>query len=1063
MSLFAAVVFALVPPVQDTEMRLMRYPAINGDTVVFTYASDLWVANRSGGRARRLTSHAGDEIRARISPDGSLVAFTASYDGNPDVYVVPVDGGEPKRLTFDANNDAVINWGPGGKILYVSNSGSFNARQNRLWMIDPKGGMPIRTKIEEASDGSFFADGHRFAYNRFNSHGFNWRRYRGGSQGVISIFDMSSNAYSELPHKNENSWFPMAVGESIYYVSDRNQGTVNLFRYDLESKKDTQLTQFDDEDIKWPSTDGKTIVFEHDGYLNTYDIADGKTTQLNFLVRSDFVTTRPVVRKVDYQITGASLSPSAGRVAVEAHGEIFTVPAKPGDTRNLTRTPGVRERLPSYSPDGKALAYVSDADGEYQIYVQAVGGGDATQLTNLSKGMIQVFTWSPDSKTISFTTTANELYLLDVATKKVTTVFKPTYGGAADFDWSPDSKWIAYTDAAKTGFGRVFLYDVASGKATQVTEGYYDDGNVAFDQSGKYLYFVSSRTFSPQQGKFELSLRVTDTDRIYMIPLSKDLPDPLIPMGEDEDAKKPQTGDGPPAPPTVKIDFAGIADRILVLPMPAGSYQGLEGANEGVFYNSGGSLMKFDVRARSPITIMTGGGRATFNAAHTKFAYFRGGREPLLGIADVRPDVAPGTGRVDLSAVQTTVDPRAEWKQELWDAWRFERDHFYDAGMTGLNWKAIGDHYAKYLPYINHRSDLNYVLGLMLGELGTSHAYVQPAPPDPDQAPLLSAALLGADYEVSGNAIRFKKIYRGSSFEEGRRGPLNEPGVNVADGDYLLEIDGQAVNAQVNPNSLLIGKAGQIVVLTVNGSASMTGARKVRVKPVTSEAAIRYVEWVEANRKKVAELSGGRIGYIHYPNTSQEGQTEFIRGFFGQVDKEALIMDERWNGGGFIQPMVVPTLARTSETIILNRNSPGGGPELAAVDGPKAMLINGYSGSGGDFTPWMFRDLKIGPLIGTRTWGGLVGIQGYYNLMDGGGVSAPSFAFYDQKSGEWVAENKGVSPNIQVDLRPDLVAEGHDPQLEKAVEVLLEELKKAKKPANRPAYPVVPPRKGGGG
>lgn len=1041
---------------QETEMRLMRYPAIHGDTVVFTYASDLWVGKLGGGYARRLTSHAGDEIRPRISPDGTQVAFSASYDGNPDVYVMPIEGGEAKRLTFDPNNDSVINWDKDGRILFTSNSGNFNARQPRLWKVDPKGGLPIRTVLDEVGDGSYFSDGHRFTYNRFTSHAFNWRRYRGGSQGVISLYDFATNTYSELPHKDENSWFPMAVGESIFYVSDRHLNTVNLYRYDLSSKKDTQITQFADEDIKWPSTDGKTIIFEHDGYLSTYDIATGKMNRLDFTVKSDFVSARPEVKRVDGQVSALSLAPNAGRVAIEAHGEIFTVPTKPGDTRNLTRTAGTRERIPSYSPDGKTLAYISDADGEYQIYTVPVAGGTPTQLTHFTSGWLQSMKWSPDSKTISYTTDANELYLLDVATKNSKLVFRASFGSASDYDWSPDSAWIAYVDATKAGFGRIFLYDVATGKATQVSEGYYDDGSVTFDQTGKYLYFVSARTFNAQPSRFELSLNVDNTDRIYMITLSKDLPDPLASVGDD-DSKPP--AESAPASGT-KVDFDGIANRVLVLPLPAGSYRGLTGSSEGLFYSADGSLMRFDLKAKAASTIMAGVPFVSFNASRSKFAYVRPGPQMLVGVADVRPETPIGAGRVDLSGLQTRIDPRAEWKQEFWDAWRFEREHFYDANMTGLNWRAIGDHYAKYLPYINHRSDLNYVFGLLIGELGTSHAYVQPAPPDSDQAPLLSASLLGADYEVVGNSVRFKKIYRGSSFDESRRGPLNAPGVNVADGDYLLEIDGQPVNADVNPNSLLIGKAGQVVVLKVNGTPTLNGARQIRVKPVTSEAGIRYVEWVEANRKKVAELSGGRIGYIHYPNTSQEGQSEFIRGFFGQTDKEALIMDERWNGGGFIQPMVVPTLARTSETIVLNRNSPKGSPELAAVDGPKAMLINGYSGSGGDLTPWMFRDMKVGPLIGTRTWGGLVGIQGYYNLMDGGGITAPSFAFYDQKTGDWVAENKGVAPDIQVDQRPDQVVQGHDPQLEKAVEVLLEQLKTRKKPVERKPYPVVPPARG---
>jgi tricorn protease len=1026
----------------------MRFPTIHGENVVFTYAGDLWVAKRGGGIARRLTSHPGLETRARISEDGKTIAFTGEYDGNQDVYTMPMVGGEPKRLTFEPDTDEVIGWSPDGQVMYTSTFGFFSGKQRSLYLADPDGGVPRRTVVRDISEGDISNDGSTIVYTRGRSHLFNWRRYRGGTQGRVSLYNFRTNAYSELPSGREQSYFPMFVGQSIYYISDKRQGTHNLYRYDQNTKKETQLTKFSDADIRFPSTDGKTIVYERDGYLYAYDIEGGNTQRLNPEIRSDFPVVRPSLRKLGDQVSSISVSPSGVRVAVEARGELFSVPAKTGETRNLTGTDGVRERFPRWSPNGQTIAYVGDATGEKEIYTRPQLGGEATQLTN-AKLPISSIEWSPDGKRLMVLTEANEMYLLDTATKALTKVFKARFG-IGGYDFSGDGRYLAYIDQEANTFGAVHVFDTTTNRSRRITDGRYDDSDVAFDLNGKYLYIVSARTFSPSFGQFEFSLKVDNAQRIYVLPLTNDANNPTVAPGDEEPdpasgatprptPTPPQAGEPKSAAP-ITIEGDDLGSRLIPLPMPAGSYGGLLGVNNGVLYRSGGTLSRFDLTSRESTTIGQGlVGPISFNQARTKMAYLAPGG---LAVADVRPGLQPGQGRVDLSAVEAVIDPRKEWKQIFWEAWRYERDNFYDPQMRGLNWRAIGERYAQYLPYVAHRSDLDYVLGLMLGELGTGHSYVQSGDPGVSVT-RVPVGQLGVDYEVSGEHIRLAKIYRGANFEESRRGPLGEPGLNVKEGDYLLAIDGQPVNRGVNPNSLLTNKVGRTVVLTVNSTPSMEGARKVRVRPIGNEANLRYAEFIEDNRRKVEQLSGGRIGYFHVPDTQFTGATEFIRGFYSQTDKDALLVDERWNNGGLVQPWFVDTLARRVKARVQDRNR-ADWVDAVAVEGPKAMLINGYAGSGGDFFPYMFRQAGLGPLIGTRTWGGLVGITGYSQFVDGGGVSAPEFALYDPNTNEIIAENTGIDPDIEVDNRPDLIAKGRDPQLEAGVAYLMEQLKKVK-------------------
>ena len=1062
MSLFLVTAAALAFSAQNgetTEPRLIRTPAIYGDTVVYSYAGDLWVSKtKSSELARRLTSHPGLEIRPKISPDGKWVAFSGQYDGSTNIYLIPIEGGEPKRLTYDVESDNCLGWTPDGKIAYASTAGNFINRQQRLWLVDPKGGLPIATKINEVAELSYFPDGKAMAYTRMNSYAFNWRHYRGGTQGKISFYNFAENKYTELPSKREQSYFPMVIGRDVYFISDKGTGTLNLFSYNMDRKSEVQITKYTDADVRYPSTDGKTIVFERDGFLYTYDVATKSIEKLSPRIASENLIARPSLRSLGNQISAVSLSPSGVRVAVEARGDIYSVPAKQGDTRNLTHSPASRERFPQWSPDGTTIAYLSDERGQYEVYSRPQAGGLATQLTKNSPYSIDTLEYLPDGKSIGISTTDNKYILLDIATKSLKTVIETRYG-IRDIDFSPDSKWIAYLESGANNHGALYLYEIASGKKTKITEGYFSDTSVAFDLNGKYLYLISSRTFAPTFGNFEFSLKVDNTEKIYLLPLAKGTTNPLL-TGDDEEpesasaspkSKTPTALTGPAADTSVKIDLDGLGDRLIPLPLPSGNYGKVIGANGGVFYVANGALMRFDLTSKEPSSILAPvGGSLSFNPTRTKLAYSVG---PIVGVIDARPGNTAGAGKVDTSAVEATINPRDEWNQMFWEAWRFEKDNFYDASMRGLDWKAVGNHYHEYLKYVNNRWDLSYVLGLMLSELGTSHSYVQGgdfgaiARPTP-------IGHLGVDYEVSADHIRLKKIYKGITYDTGRMGPLAEPGIDAKDGDYLLEIDGQPLTGDSNPDALLIDKVGRGVTLTLNSTPTVVGSRKVRVFPIASEGQLRYIEFVEGNRKKVAELSGGRIGYMHISNTAAEGSTDFVRGFYPQIDKDAVIVDERWNGGGYIQPWFVDTLARKVKAIIQPRNSVDV-PEEAAIEGPKAMLINGYAGSGGDFFPWMFKQAKLGPLIGKRTWGGLVGIGAGAPLLDGGSVTAPAFSIYDRATNEIIAENHGVDPDIDVDNRPDLVADGQDPQLEAAVKYLLDQLKKAPSKKERTTLPTV--------
>ncbi|HET6644534.1 MAG TPA: PDZ domain-containing protein, partial [Fimbriimonadales bacterium] len=808
--------------------------------------------------------------------------------------------------------------------------------------------------------------------------------------------------------------------------------------------------------IKWPSYGSGKIVFERDAQLWTYDIAKGTVDLVPIKVLSDLIEARPYRQELGSYVGDLSVSPSAARLALEARGEIFSVPAKEGLTRNLSETGGARERYPRWSPDGKSILYASDKSGEYEFYTRNADGEGEQRITSGSSTFFEPPTWSPDSKKFIYADSTNSLILVDVASKSRKEIGHWDYTAFADAVWSPDSKYVAYSKSDSAGFGKIYVYSIDEGTETQASTGIFDDRNPVFDPEGKYLYFVSTRDFNPQTGIFELRFNMVDGQRIYGYTLSKDLPSPFAPENDVEKAgDKAAEGDGEKKPSDMHFDFTNLESRIFSVPVDPGSYALLAAAPGKIIYGAGQTVYLFDLNSKKSQPVLEGAAQVAFTPKMDKMAYHSGA---VVGIVPLQPNQQMGAGRVNLADMEAVVDPKAEWKESFWEAWRYERDFFWNPGMDGLDWQAIGDRYAKWLPNVADRSDLDYLLRELLGELGTGHSYVVPAPASGGRP--VNIGLLGADYERTPQGVRIRKVYRGQMWDSATRAPLAEPGMNVMDGDYIIAIDGKKVGSDTNVDELLVGKADKLVAVKINSTPSGAGARTLLVRPIGDEGRLRYVDWVESRRKYVEEKTGGRVAYVYVPSTGPDGVIEFYKMFYPQVDKEALIVDERYNSGGYIPDFFIETLARRP----LVRWSPRGMGDFRspgqAINGPKVMIINHYGGSGGDAFPYFFRKEKLGPLIGTRTWGGLVGIQGTRDLMSGGGVTVPQFAIWDVVNGKskWVVENTGVPPDITVDNTPDEWLTGIDSQLDKAIEVIMDALRKTP-----PAKPTKPPYPGGGG
>jgi tricorn protease len=1091
---------------------LMQKPTLSKTHIAFSYAGDLWLVPREGGEARLLTSGSGTKSDPIFSPDGTMIAFTGDYDGNVDVYVMPSGGGVPRRLTHHPAVDEVMGWTPDSKAVLFRSSRNSYSRFNRLFTVPLDGGLPHELPLPTAEAGSFSADGKHIAYvpvdNNRRLSAIGWKRYRGGKASRVWIANLSDLNLDLVPRETSNDGNPMWVGNKVYFLSDRN-GPFSLYSYDVKTKKVEQALAGNGADIKSASAGPGAIVYEQFGSLNLFDPATGKSKPVAVTVPADLPNVRPHFKKVENEIASATLSPSGARVLFEAHGEVLTAPAEKGDIRNLTNTPGTMERDPAWSPDGKWVAYFSDESGEYQLFLKSPDGLGEPKKISLGAPASFYYspTWSPDSKKLAYTDKRLNLWYIDLAKGTPVKIDSTTYDSpfhSIDPVWSPDSRWVAYSKELPSHMHAIFAYSLESGKPLQLTDGLSDARFPAFDQKGQYLYFAASTDVGPTTGWLDLSSanRIV-TRSAYLVVLRKDLPSPLAPESDEEKtaaddskgepektakAADEKTDQEPANPeekakaqdaraarskgeaPNVRIDAENVSQRILALPIPPRNYGQLVAGKAGTIFlveepirpgpDQQSTLWRFDLTSRKPERLMEGANNFSVSFDGKKMLYSKGRRDNMKwfvssAIAPARGEGPAAAGRpempLNLARMEVLVDPRAEWKQEYNEVWRIERDFFYDPNLHGLNLAATKKQYEPYLENVGSRIDFSYLLAEMLGELTVGHMYIRtPTDPPSEQG---KVGLLGADYTIENGRYRFARVYQGENWNPQLRAPLTQPGVNVQEGDYLLAVNGRELRGSDEIFELFEGAADKATVLKVGPTPDGKGARSVTVVPIEGEGALRNRAWIEGNLRKVEKLSGGRIAYVYLPDTGFGGYTSFNRYFFAQVGREGAVIDERFNGGGSAADYVIDYLRRPLQNYWMTREGQNFTTPVGAIFGPKAMIINMYAGSGGDALPWYFRDAKLGPLVGTRTWGGLVGIYDYPQLMDGGGVTAPRVAFYN-RNGDWDVENHGVAPDIEVEITPKDWASGRDPQLEKAVALVMDSLKKNPLPvAKRPTFP----------
>lgn len=1039
------------------EARLLRFPTTNGTEVVFSYGGDLYKASINGGGAERLTSHVGYEMFARFAPDGQSIAFTGQYDGNTEVFIIPAKGGEPKRLTYTATNsrddlgdrmgpnNIVLTWSPDGKqIIYRNRIG--DGFSGKLWTINKDGGMSEQIPLPEGGFCSYSPDGKKLAYNRVMREFRNWKYYRGGMADDIWIYDPSAKKVENITSNNAQDIIPMWIGDEIFYISDRDL-TMNFFVYNTKTKQTEKVTNFTDYDVKFPSSNGKLIVFEKGGYLYKLDPATRQTSKINITLSSDNIYARKELMHVDSKVTAVSAAPDGSRLAITARGEVFDVPAQKGVTRNITRTPGSNDRGAEWSPDGKYIAYISDQTGETEIWLQDANDTEPVQLTKNNDTYIRRLTWRPDSKKVLYTDRKNRIVEVDVASKTKRTIMQNPEGEFYGVAYSPDSQWITYTKSGSNEMSVVYVYNLTSNKEYPVTEKWYNSSAPVFSQDGKYLFFTSDRDFSPIYSSIEWNYAYSRMSGVYMALLSNNTPSPFLATDDQVNAKEEEKPEGPKdkkpeanESKTVKIDTDGLPHRIVKLPLNAGSYRNFYSDGKKIWYSSAGGVKVFDLKEQKEETVAEG---ASMNVlANGKKAIFS--KRGQIFISNFPTPKANLNNAVNLKDMVAPVDYPQEWSQIFDETWRAFRDGFYLENMHGVNWKSIKEKYAVLVPYAKTRIDLNYIIGGMIAELACGHAYINPGETKrPERIPM---GLLGAEISRDKSGFyRIDKIIPGAVYSESLRSPLTEPGLNVKEGDFITAIDGVSTKTVNNIYELLIGKADVLTELTVNSSASDKGTHKIVVKPIADEYPLYHYNWVQDNIKKVEKATNGRVGYIYIPDMGVEGLNEFARYFYPQLDKEALIIDDRSNGGGNISPMIIERLLREPYRMTMSRTSTKTGTIPDATHfGPKVLLIDKYSASDGDLFPWSFKATKIGKVIGTRTWGGIIGISGSLPFMDGTDVRVPFFTNYDAKTGQWIVENHGVDPDILIDNDPIKEQMGEDQQLDKAIEVVLEELKTRK-------------------
>jgi len=1057
--------------INGEDTRLLWQPAISKDRIAFIYAEDLWVANRDGSDPRRITASEGSESNPVFSPDGKMIAFTGQYDGNTDVFVVSVNGGIPKRLTWHPGADLVRDFSPDGKkILFASQRNSFTNRYFQLFTVDVASGAEEQLPIPNAFWASYSPDGNSIAYTTIPDRFEQWKNYRGGTISRIWLYDIKSHKVVEIPKPTggSNDSKPVWKGNKVFFRSDRD-GEFNLYSYDPATKTVNQLSKFNDFPISSLEGSEDNIIFSQAGYLHVYNIHDNKVSRLKIGIEADLLDYRPRFVKGEQYIRSAFLSPSGVRVVFDYRGDIVTLPAQKGDLFNLTNTPGAHEVYPAWSPDGKSIAYFSDASGEYALHIKNQDGSSAPKIIPLKgSGFYAYIHWSPDSKKLCFVDNGRQLYLVDVASGSVQKIAEDVYYIPGTFrelfgSWSADGKYVAYTTITETNFERAWIYSLSENKSYTLTDGMSNATEPVFDPSGKYLYLLASTDAGPVVNWFDLSNQDMEaTNSIYLVTLQKNVLSPFAKENEAEEIKDSTTAKTSTKTDStktnLKIDWDGIQNRIVPLPLPAGIYYSLTVPKEAeIYYISGAPhnaapnmVFNYSLKKRKGESIMPADG-FMIAAKGEKMLFVNKGK---WGITTTGQKPA-ADAMLNTSLLQVKIFPQEEWKNIFNEAWRVNRDYFYDPNMHGVNWAAMKKKYEALLPDVASNNDLYRVMQWMFSELSVGHHRFSAFGDRRSNPDFIPGGLLGADYDVSNNRYRIKKIYGGLNWTPDLRSPLTEPGVDVQTGDYILSVNGNDVTADKNLYSYFENTAEKIISLTVASTADGKNTRTVKVVPVASEAALRNRDWVEGNIKKVNEATNGQVAYVYVPNTSGDGHEYFKRYFFPQANKAAIIIDERFNGGGQLADYYIDILKRPVQSYWKLRYGKDQKAPNASIQGPKVMLIDETAGSGGDYLPYLFRQAKLGTLVGKKTWGGLVGILGYPEFIDGGVVTAPNLAFYDEKG--FGIENIGTPPDVEVEQWPSEVIGGHDPQLEKAIEIVMQELKK-----NPPKQIPVPsfPQKG---